>query len=1197
MRFFVFLWLFFVFALAAETASAQPIALPNANFEKALPGATNAPADWTPGGIGETVWDQKGRGGSHAIGVLNGKKEESVFWKTSAENLQPNALYRLSFWSKGDGHIISGLNVANKDFVATPQWSFYRSVFIAPSTLEGAYLRLGQWNGGGELWFDDVRLVRLQPLFAQFGSTPGGSAWELGEGETIENETYRFNAPLQTSNFSRPLEFSSAGFNSNRWVLSGGAQIIFRHRIGGFVQKAARVSVGIGYYQSGKLIVEASRDGKEWTPLGELEKSGVVEADLPASLLPAPEIWVRLRATAAPRGTQDAAPGSFQINAYSFASSLPGAPDERGQTHFLENKSVPTEGFTARVETLGALRPGAENHARLKVNSDKAQAISAQLIFASQNDDKSPQKFEKKFTLATGENTIELPYDLRHAGDFTAQIFLRQNERALFSGEVDFSVPALYAADYGFRIGSLNDVWWSDATRKISRERPLPIASPQAGSTPEAGAGVVISAAKNEYEPFQVVARPAQNVRGLRVSAGALKSGGGAIIGNDNIEICEVAYVPVSQPTDALGVAGDWPDPLPPHRAPIDLQANQNQPFWITVRVPKNARAGIYRGTIQMSAVNWKREIPVQLTVRDFALTDETHVQSGFGLSAARVARYHNVSQPEDVARVMEKYYANFAAHRIAPYDPMQGAAIQVDWGLGGATNWSGGVQVGSTPDGFQPFAGESSFKVEDAKTNLSIAADFTKNIPVVVGQKYAFKFAVKTALAGQEFVVTLNTYDAGGKWISGNNLDWRQTGSGEWQEVSLDAGARLSKSPKAAQVASVRVSLRPVTWSESGDKTGVAWFDDVQLLNDKNENLISGGDFESATVSPAQVKLDFSAFDKAAKQAFETFHFSAFRLPLLGLGTGTFHSRKPGQIGAYQEGSPQYEVLLGSYLRQIQNHLEQKGRLDKAYVYWFDEPDEKDYDFVRAGMERIKKYAPKIRRLLTEQPEPALFGAVNLWCPVTSHFDEKTARERMQAGDDFWWYICTVPKTPFAGDFIDHPAVEPRVWLWQTWQQKVSGILMWETVYWTSNAAYPDELQNPWRDPMSWVSGYDTAEGVRRPWGNGDGRFLYPPNRHPNENKTPSFDAPINSIRWELLREGIEDYEYLWTLRETIARAKPLAKTAAQKTLIAHAEKLLTVPDGISRTLTQFTNSPAPILKQRNEIAKAIEAIQKFAP
>lgn len=84
----------FVLAMGNLSAPAQTIALPNANFETA---AANAPANGTPGGSGETMWDKNGRDGSRAISVLNGQKNDTVFWKTSAQNLQPNTLYRLSF--------------------------------------------------------------------------------------------------------------------------------------------------------------------------------------------------------------------------------------------------------------------------------------------------------------------------------------------------------------------------------------------------------------------------------------------------------------------------------------------------------------------------------------------------------------------------------------------------------------------------------------------------------------------------------------------------------------------------------------------------------------------------------------------------------------------------------------------------------------------------------------------------------------------------------------------------------------------------------------------------------------------------------------------------------------------------------------------------------------------------------------------
>ena len=64
------------------------------------------------------------------------------------------------------------------------------------------------------------------------------------------------------------------------------------------------------------------------------------------------------------------------------------------------------------------------------------------------------------------------------------------------------------------------------------------------------------------------------------------------------------------------------------------------------------------------------------------------------------------------------------------------------------------------------------------------------------------------------------------------------------------------------------------------------------------------------------------------------------------------------------------------------------------AYVYWFDEPDPKDYAFVRSGMERLKRYAPGMPRMLTEEPSDELAGAVDIWCPVTPNYDHDGGRE-----------------------------------------------------------------------------------------------------------------------------------------------------------------------------------------------------------
>ncbi|MBU0607796.1 MAG: DUF4091 domain-containing protein, partial [Armatimonadetes bacterium] len=303
---------------------------------------------------------------------------------------------------------------------------------------------------------------------------------------------------------------------------------------------------------------------------------------------------------------------------------------------------------------------------------------------------------------------------------------------------------------------------------------------------------------------------------------------------------------------------------------------------------------------------------------------------------------------------------------------------------------------------------------------------------------------------------------------------------------------------------------------------------------------------------------------------------FTGFRLPLQFLGGGRSPSFSKGHIGQFEEGSPEYERLFAGYARELQDHLEQKGWLSKAYLYWYDEPEPGDYEFVRQTNERIHRAAPKLNRMLTEQPEPALFGAVDTWCPVSPNYDRKTCQARQKLGEKIWWYVCCGPKAPWAGLFIDHGATELRVWLWQTWQNKLQGCLVWESTWWTSSGS-PHQPQNPWTDPMGW-----TPEGGC--WGNGDGRFIYPANRDYPNDKRPYVEGPVDSIRWEMLREGLEDWEYLYLLNQCVQRKLPGAAAYA---------KLLEVPPSISEDMTHFAREPKPIYARRAEIAAALEKLK----
>ncbi len=204
-------------------------------------------------------------------------------------------------------------------------------------------------------------------------------------------------------------------------------------------------------------------------------------------------------------------------------------------------------------------------------------------------------------------------------------------------------------------------------------------------------------------------------------------------------------------------------------------------------------------------------------------------------------------------------------------------------------------------------------------------------------------------------------------------------------------------------------------------------------------------------------------------------------------------------------------------------------------------------------------------------------------------------AEKHRARGERFWWYICTGPKAPYCTLFIDHPATELRVWLWQTWQRNISGILIWQTNYWTSEAAYPDSFQNPYEDPMSYVSGYSTPKGVKRHWGNGDGRFIYPPLAAAVPGGTesqPVLEPPVSSIRWENAAGRHRGLRDALSPAGTVATAMLINCRAERQ---AAYTKLLQVPPEITRSTTSFTFDPRPILKHREAVARAITELNNL--
>lgn len=314
------------------------------------------------------------------------------------------------------------------------------------------------------------------------------------------------------------------------------------------------------------------------------------------------------------------------------------------------------------------------------------------------------------------------------------------------------------------------------------------------------------------------------------------------------------------------------------------------------------------------------------------------------------------------------------------------------------------------------------------------------------------------------------------------------------------------------------------------------------------------------ASMEGGQIKLDFSDFDQAVQKYFPL--FNSFMLPNFGLG-----NTAGLDMGA------DYPRLKVEYMRMVAEHLLNKGQLAKGYNYIYDEPAPEQYSSVVEEAKLNRMADQRIKVLLTEQVEPDLVGSVDIWSPIIDSYQEQPAKAQQAKGDEVWWYVCCGPHHPYPNNFIDYSAVDQRILPWISWKNGVNGILYWQTTYWRDN---------PYDTAMSY-----TPDG-KGMWGNGDGRLLYPPVKKASAKFVNK--APVPSVRWEMIREGIEDYDYFALLSDNIAKAKAAGKSADA---VAKAENALKLVGDCAKSRTEYTTDPLALEKVRSQVAQAIESLK----
>lgn len=245
-----------------------------------------------------------------------------------------------------------------------------------------------------------------------------------------------------------------------------------------------------------------------------------------------------------------------------------------------------------------------------------------------------------------------------------------------------------------------------------------------------------------------------------------------------------------------------------------------------------------------------------------------------------------------------------------------------------------------------------------------------------------------------------------------------------------------------------------------------------------------------------------------------------------------------------------------------------------KLFVSAFDEQhDRNQYQLMKHVIELAKKAAPGVQALTTTTYPPlkTLAGTVDTWVPLLGS-DSEDLRQRQQAGDQLHFYVYAHPYRPYPNpSLIDYPGIDARITFWVAAQQGYTGFLHYLFNGWRPN----NELPGPRWPETDWLP-YGSDNQKSR---NGSGYFIYP---GPDE-------QPVSSVRMELVRDGIEDWELITLLREKINEHPPHATSPELKEARAALQAGLDLVPALDR----FTFDAGALLGARTRIAEAVIALQ----
>ncbi|MCB9788618.1 MAG: DUF4091 domain-containing protein [Deltaproteobacteria bacterium] len=305
----------------------------------------------------------------------------------------------------------------------------------------------------------------------------------------------------------------------------------------------------------------------------------------------------------------------------------------------------------------------------------------------------------------------------------------------------------------------------------------------------------------------------------------------------------------------------------------------------------------------------------------------------------------------------------------------------------------------------------------------------------------------------------------------------------------------------------------------------GMGWDDPCTAHHGSYKACGSDAGIEKYHILYGQAALDHRiSIDSLVYYFGDTAHFDQLYGPLL---EGTGNTRL--------EGARQTTVrFTGTDYSGWRSHFQSKGWSARLFGYTCDEPPA-GCSWSSIGPTATSTQSGGVSTLVTTDLSAAkshgLLDKIDILVPIVQSLHDKGGVSIRQSYDEFlamspkkelWWYQscishgCGSGCSPTTGTYytgwpsyvIDASAIQNRAMEWLSFSYDVSGELYFQTTHLLDTA---------------WTNQCDFS-------GNGDGTLFYPGKPSIIGGST---DIPVESIRLKLIREGMEDYEYLKLLAD----------------------------------------------------------------